>query len=165
MPDVKFDLLGHPIPDSRGQPGRTGHVPTPEIASKVRTLLVAGLTLDRIAIEVGVSVPTLRKHYFANGKVNRRHARDMALAEAKAKNMLQLQDQADAGNVSAMKEVRKIVEREQLLAMDDRVSGGQTRKRAKAAPQGKKQMAREQAIAAEAEIEDLLGSETGGKVH
>lgn len=165
MPDVKFDLLGHPIPDSRGQPGRTGHVPTPEIASKVRTLLVAGLPLDRIALEVGLSVPTLRKHYFANGKVNRRHAREMALAEAKARNMLQLQEQADAGNVSALKEIRKIVEREQLLALDDRVAGKETRKRSQAAPKGKKQVAREQALAAEAEIEDLLGSETGGKIH
>ncbi|MFW5655800.1 MAG: hypothetical protein ACOCYW_09200 [Roseicyclus sp.] len=159
--DVKFDLLGHPIPEARGKPGRTGHVPTPEIASQIRTLLVAGLNLDRIAVEVGLSVPTIRKHYFANGRINRRHAREMALAEARAKNLLQLQAAADDGNVSAMKEIRKIVEGEALKILDDDASARNAGRGARAVqPPGKKALAREAALEAERELEDFFDRET-----
>lgn len=161
---VKFDLLGHPIPERHGKSGRNGHVPTPEIASKIRVLLVANMPLERIATEVDLSIPTLRKHYFQNGKVNRRHAREMALAEAKARNLLQLQAEGDKGNVSALKEVRKIVEREMFLAMDDEVTGGKGKKKAAAATlPGKKEAARAAALEAEDEIEHLFHSE--GQVH
>lgn len=149
-----FDLLGHPIPDGRGEPGRTGHIPTPEIASKIRTLLVSGLNLERIAPEVGISVPTLRKHYFASGRIKAKQARAMALAEARAKNLLQLQMAADTGNVSAMKAIEKILDRETARLLDDEV----TRPEREPAP-GKKQIARNAARAAEDELALFLQGE------
>ena len=156
---LEFDLLGDPINPKRGEKGRNEHLPTAKNASKVRTLLLTGLTLSRIADEMGISAPTLRKHYFQNGKINRTHAREMALAEARAKNMLQLQKAADAGNVSAMKELRQILDREQQAVLDAQYSraaeaGG------KAAPKGKKEAVRAAAMQAEEELDDFFDNET-----
>lgn len=118
---VEFDLLGDPIPEGRGKAGRTGHVPTAENASKIRTLLVSGMTLGDIARQVGVSVPTLRKHYFHSGRVKPKVAREMAVSEAKAKNMLLLQRQADKGSVSAMKALHAIYEKAEMSILDEKL--------------------------------------------
>lgn len=107
----KFDLLGDPIPEGRGKPGRTGHVPTAENARKIRSLLVAGLKNARIARELGITVPTLKKHYFHNGKVNAKLAREMAIAEMRARNILRLDAEADKGNVSAMRALEPLLEK------------------------------------------------------
>lgn len=108
---VKFDLLGDPIPEGRGKAGRTGHVATKENASKIRVLLLAGMAVGEIAKHLGLSAPTLRKHYFQSGKVNARLAQEMALSETRAKNMLLLQKEADKGNVSAIKEMNRITDK------------------------------------------------------
>jgi hypothetical protein len=110
----EFDLFGEPLPLNRGKPGRNDHVPTAENANKIRLLLVAKWTLPRIAEEIGISVPTLRKHYFASGKINVAHAREMAAAEVKGRTLLQLSAAADAGNVSAMKELRSIADQAEI---------------------------------------------------
>lgn len=107
----KFDLLGDPIPEGRGKPGRTGHVPTAENARKIRSLLVAGLKNAQIARELGITVPTLKKHYFHNGKVNAKLAREMAIAEMRARNILRLDAEADKGNVSAMRALEPLLEK------------------------------------------------------
>lgn len=109
----KFDLLGDPIPDGRGEPGRTGHIPTAENARRIRALLVAGMTNTQIAADLGITVPTLRKHYFHNGKVNAKLAREMAIAEMRARNVLRLDAEADKGNVSAMRALEPILEKAQ----------------------------------------------------
>ena len=101
--DPKFDLLGDPIPESRGKPGRTGHIPTAQNARKVRGLLVSGMKLERIAKEMGISVPSLRKHYFQSGKVNAKLARQIAIAEMRARLMLRLDELVEKGNVSAIR--------------------------------------------------------------
>ena len=156
---VEFDLLGHPIPENKGKPGANGHVPTAENASKIRTMLMAGMRLQDIARQLGLSSPTLRKHYFQNGKVNYRHARDMALAEAKAKNLLQLQAAADDGNVSAMKEVRKVVTAEILNHMDDGATKPKKDTSLRALPAGKKAMTKLHADEGEDELAQLFGEE------
>lgn len=108
---VNFDLLGDPIPEGRGKAGRTGHVATKENASKIRVLLLAGMSVGDIAKHLGISAPTLRKHYFHSGKVNARLAQKMALSETRARNMIRLQEQADKGNVSAIKEMNRITDK------------------------------------------------------
>lgn len=106
-----FDLFGNPLPRNHGQPGRNEHVPTAENANKIRLLLVADWTCAQIAAELGISVPTLRKHYFQG----RRNPRELALAEVRGRVLLQLDQEAAAGNVSAMKEIRKVAE---IAALD-----------------------------------------------
>lgn len=110
-----FDLLGDPIPEGRGKPGATGHIPTAERVNKVRLLVVARWTSQQIAAEIGVSVPTLNRHYFRNGSIKR--AREVVIAEARGRVFLQLDRAAEAGSVSAMKELGKLVLAEELRGM------------------------------------------------
>lgn len=95
----EFDLLGDPIPPNWGKRGRPPHVPTRENASKVMLLLAQGWTDVRIAGALGITVPTLRKHYFRQLK-----ARDVARDRAEAIGLLTLWNMGREGNVAAMKE-------------------------------------------------------------
>lgn len=147
-----FDLLGDPIPENHGKPGANGHVATAENTKKVRTLLVAGVNLPRIAEELGISVPTLRRHYFANGKINVAQAREMARAEMEARVLLKLDQKVDEGNVSAMKEMRKIVEAKRLASVPKSPTP-------KAEPIGKKEARRVRAGDVPLSLEGLLPSE------
>lgn len=114
----EFDLLGHPIPDNHGQPGANGHVATAKNVSKIRLLLVAGMTKKAIAAELGLSVPTLNKHYFTSQEKSLRSARAQAICDAKAANLLRLHQASEKGNVAAIKEMNAILSAE---AMKDRV--------------------------------------------
>src|SRR5713101_7747703 len=62
MPE-SFDLLGDPIPTGRGRPGRPRHAVTKRNMRKFNMLRAAGWTFDQIAEAIGVSRPTLRRHY------------------------------------------------------------------------------------------------------
>jgi len=109
-----FDLLGDPIPERWGEPGRPEHIATAENCNKVRLLLVSSWTLSEIASEIGVSVPTLRKHYFASGKVDRVKARQIAIREVKGRVALQLDKAAAGGSVPAMKELYRLADQASL---------------------------------------------------
>jgi hypothetical protein len=108
----EFDLFGEPIPENKGKPGANGHVATSENVNKVRMLVLSRWTSAQIAEELGITVPTLNKHYFKNSSIKR--ARKTVLSEVKGRVLLQLDKEASAGNVSALKELFKILEREQL---------------------------------------------------
>src|SRR3546814_20099691 len=69
-------------------------------------MAACGATLDEIALALGVSMPTLRKHYFF--EVERYAAARLRL---KAKLLAGLLTEADAGNVTAAKEMFKQIER------------------------------------------------------
>jgi hypothetical protein len=137
-----FDLLGDPIPEGRGEPGRTGHIPTSQNAKKIRLLLVADWTLDQIAGEIGISVPTLRKHYFANGKVNRKLAKSIAVREVKGRTLLQLDKAAEEGKVAAIKTILAIAEKESLTELPKAM---QPERKPKVEPKGKKERLRDEA--------------------
>lgn len=108
------------MPEGRGKPGATGHIPTAENVNKVRWLLVSGMKKPEIAAQLGISIPTLNKHYFK--KLTVRNAQLAALSEARGRTLLQLDKAAQAGSVSAMKEISKIVKQAELecLASDIR---------------------------------------------
>ena len=115
----EFDLLGDPIPENHGKPGANGHIATAENVNKVRLLVVAKWTAAQIAEELGISVPTLNEHYFKNRSI--KHARNQAIAEAKGRVLLQMQQAADDGNVTAQKALQAMIEREELAAIDAKV--------------------------------------------
>lgn len=94
-----FDLLGDPIPPNFGKRGRPPHVPTTENRNKVILLLAQGWTDARIAGALGITTPTLRKHYFRELRV-REEARD----RVESIGLLTLWQQGRAGNTAAMKE-------------------------------------------------------------
>lgn len=115
-----FDLLGDPIPDGRGKPGATGHIATAENTNKVRWLLVSNAKKPEIAKQLGISIPTLNKHYFK--KQSLKAARLRAISEAQSRMLLLLDRAAEKGSVSAMKEIGKIARQAELdcLASDIR---------------------------------------------
>ncbi|MBP0438432.1 hypothetical protein [Tianweitania sediminis] len=97
--EAAFDLLGDPIPANFGGRGRPPHVPTKENRNKIMLLLAQGWVDKRIAGALGISEPTLRKHYFRELKV-----RDLARDRVEAIGLLSLWNMGREGNVAAMKE-------------------------------------------------------------
>jgi len=159
--DRKFDLLGDPIPDGRGEPGRTGHIPTVENARKIRALLVAGMKNQQIARELGISVPTLRKHYFQSGKINARLAREMAIAEMRARNILRLDKEADKGNVSAMRALEPLIEKAERDLIEREVGADAPREKSQGVKRQRELMGHE----ADDDLERELMQEADGRVH
>lgn len=110
MPDREIsadvDLFGDPIPAGFGKRGRPPHVPTERNRNKVMLLLGVGWTPQRIARSLGVTMPTLRKHYFSE----LRH-REAMLDRMKAGHLASLWEQMKAGNVAAAKEIGRILDR------------------------------------------------------
>ncbi|MEO0485282.1 MAG: hypothetical protein AAF092_05165 [Pseudomonadota bacterium] len=155
----KFDLLGDPIPDNHGKAGANGHIATAENCNKVRLLLVAGVDQKQIAEELGVSVPTLTKHYFKSGSKAIKAARRRAVADERAKNILRLDAAAQKGNVSAIKELNSILAdeaiRQRAADVQDGTEDSKPKKPEAPAPRGKKE---KQVAAAEDAIatNDLL---------
>lgn len=101
-----FDLLGDPIPENRGKRGRPAHIPTRKNRNKVMMLLAMGWTDQGVANALGVSIPTLNKHYFRELKL-----RDIARDRLKATHMEMLWEQAKKGSVPAIKEFRKLMDK------------------------------------------------------
>lgn len=108
----EFDLLGDPIPANFGKAGANGHVATAENVNKVRVLVLSKWTSAEIAEELGITVPTLNKHYFKNRSIKK--ARSTVIGEVRGRVMILLEKQAASGNVAAIKELGKMVENASL---------------------------------------------------
>ena len=62
MRDQALDLFGEPIRAPRGA-GRPMHAPTEQLRQRVRKLHAEGLNQLLIAAAIGLTAPTLRRHY------------------------------------------------------------------------------------------------------
>lgn len=105
-----FDLFGDPVPRNWGERGRPEHVASQQNRSQVSLLVALGWSNARIAAALFITIPTLRKHYFSELKF-RDTARDRLIAGLGMK----LLQQVNAGNVAAMKELQKFIERNDLM--------------------------------------------------
>lgn len=105
-----LDLFGDPVPSNWGGRGRPEHVPTQQNRNRVSLLVALGWSNSRIADALFVTQPTLRKHYFSELKY-RDVARDRLVAQVGVK----LLDGVNAGNVSAIREFQKYLERNDLM--------------------------------------------------
>ncbi len=104
-----FDLLGDPIPEGFGKRGRPPHIPSTEKRNKVILLLALGKDNDCIARALGITKPTLKKHYFRELKV-----RDEARDRVDGIRVMALWCQVREGNVAALKEFNRLMERVDL---------------------------------------------------
>lgn len=100
------DLFGDPIPEGFGKRGRPPHEPTVRNRNKVMLLLAMGWAPGRIASTLGITGPTLRKHYFSE----LRH-RDVMLDRLKAAHLTTLFEAAQEKNVAAVKELGRLIDR------------------------------------------------------
>jgi hypothetical protein len=109
--EVAFDLFGDPVPASWGRRGRPEHIATQQNRNKVTMLLAFGWGQERIARAMGIDPKTLRKNYSRELKfrLEQRDRLDASLA-------MRMWKEVEAGNIAAMKEFRKLVERnDQML--------------------------------------------------
>lgn len=105
-----FDLFGDPVPANWGQRGRPEHVPTQQNRNRVSLLVALGWSAPRIAAALYVTAPTLRKHYFSELRFAD-VARDRLVAQLGVKLLEGVND----GNVSAIREFQKYLERNDLM--------------------------------------------------
>lgn len=121
MADEDFrevDLFGNvPFVRKEGR-GRPEHQATLEKLNKVLMAFVAGYSIKQAADIIGVSVPTLRKHYFSAVDV-----RDSAALKFEIDRLVRLNTLAAAGNVSAEKELGRMLERVKIAQLSDQASG------------------------------------------
>lgn len=142
MGDVIFDLFGHPVHPRREGKGRPEHVRCDEISHKISILLAIGRDIGEIAAIVGLSQPTLRKHYFSELQ-----ARATARDRLTAKQLYRLNKAAEGGNVAAEKALFALVERERTKLTADRLAGPSPKPaRPAAAKLGKKAQAEADAL-------------------
>jgi hypothetical protein len=110
-----FDLFGDLVPEGWGKRGRPQHIATLENRNKVNMLLAFGWNNERIARALGITAPTLRKNYFRELKF-REEARDRLDSSLAMKCWEQVQ----AGNVGAMREFARLLERNDLMTYGQR---------------------------------------------
>lgn len=133
-----LDLFGDPVPANRGRRGRPQHIPTQENRNKVNMLLALGWSNERIAAALRITQPSLRKHYFSELKY-----REVARDRLDATVAMKLWEQVEAGNVGAMREFNRFLEKNDI-AVGHSAFYGQQRREVEAereVPQGKKEHA------------------------
>ncbi len=110
----EVDLFGDPVRLPNGRRGRPAHTFSQKIENKIKLLLALGWSFERIAKACHISVPTMRRYYFSALKA-REAQRDRLVAWQFEK----LFEMASSGNVGALKELQRMIERnDQMLAAD-----------------------------------------------
>lgn len=112
-------------------------------------LFAAGYSRALTASIVGMSVKTMRKVFALECKYQ-----EKAALIIRSKMMLALMNQVDAGKVSAIKALDKMLDAERARAIDARIGGQQPKQGKKAPAKGKKE---EQQDAARG-VEGLFGT-------
>lgn len=136
-----LDLLGDPIPENWGKRGRPPHVPTEQNRLKIRLLLALDWPIKNIAAALRITQDTLRKYYFVELR-----AQDEARAALEGWRLLRLYEAGEGGNVGALKEIGKILERKDIEALDRAMRARQASgDKGKPQPKGKKEQAKEAA--------------------
>lgn len=108
--EQRFDLFGDPVPSNWGERGRPEHVPSEQNRKKVSMLLALGWSNARIAAALFITIPTLRKHYFSELRY-RATARDRLHAAM----ALKLWEEAQGGNIGAIREFNRFLDRNDLM--------------------------------------------------
>lgn len=136
---AEVDLFGDPCRLPNGRRGRPSHRYSQQIANKITLLLAMGWSQARIAAACHLSEPTLRRHYFSVLKT-----RAIQRDRFDAWEIEKLFALADGGNVGAMKELRKAMERNDRMVAEARMPAPEP----KSEKLGKKEQQRRAAIEA-----------------
>jgi hypothetical protein len=114
------DLFGNPVRPGHGQKGRPPYEATDKDRNKVKLLLALGWANTKVANAVDISLATLKRHFRAELKV-----RDQMRDRLDAWRIEKAVALAEAGNVAALKEVGKIIERSDLMGAGRRIDQAQ----------------------------------------
>lgn len=153
---LEFDLFGLAVRERRGDAGRPSHEPTDEIRNKIMLLFALGWIKETVAEAIGLSMPTFRKYYFSEIKLQ-----DIALLRVKGRHVERLWSKAETGDVGAMKEIGKMLDRIELTDLAEQVRASGFDDRPKHAKLGKK----EQQRVAASEVKGLYAPRSGPRVN
>jgi hypothetical protein len=118
--DEVFDLFGNPVRPGRGQKGRPRFEATEKDRNKIKLLLAVGWSGQRIANAIGVSLATLKRYFRAELKV-----RDLVRDQLEARRLELAYDAASTGNVGAMRQLDRVIERLDREGLDKRLREAQ----------------------------------------
>lgn len=151
--EPNFDLFGHPVRVGFGQRGRPPYEPSDKDCNKVKLLLALGWATQRIANAVGVSPATVKRYFRAELK-----ARDAMRDRLDARRVEIAMEQANAGNITALKELGALIERNDRMEIE-RKMGSQPDEGERNERPGKKEIDEQRAVAADADLMAELESE------
>lgn len=154
--EIARDLFGGLRELPSGRRGRPSHLWSLDSENRVILGLAMGYSDKEIAFGLGISVPTLRKHYFSALK-----RREMQRSRFELWRAEVLANEAKAGNVGAMKELTKIVEKRDRYLAEERLRNA----RQDDEPKGKKEQRREAAAKVVDGEADLWGNDLKPGLH
>lgn len=140
------DLFGNPFVVKPTRRGRPPHDVTKKNRNRVSMLVALGWTNPRIASAIGVTLPTLHKHYFYE-LGQRPFARD----KLELRRLELAWELAESGNVGAFKEFGKLMERNDRMEIEREI-GSQSEKPPQPAKVGKKVLDEQNALDADAAL-------------
>lgn len=140
--DRATDLFGNPVRDATGQPGRPSLQITDCDRDMVEAALARGWSNQRIANAMGISPASLKRHFRAALR-----QRDVARDKLElAANATLMRAAVIDGNMTAMKQLREMLDRDALTRQKVRIERQQQEQREAGIGVGKKEAAQ---IAAE----------------
>ena len=145
--EPNFDLFGNPVREGVGQRGRPPYEATEKDRNKVKLLLALGWANQRIANALGISPATLKRYFRAELKV-----RDAMRDRLDARRIEIAMEQANAGNIAALKELGAMIERNDRMEIERSMGEKPDQDDRPAARPGKKVIDEQRAIAADADL-------------
>lgn len=156
-----FDLFGNPYVERPTKRGRPPHEVTKKTRNRVSMLVALGWANPRSASALGVTLPTLHKHYFYELR-----QRDVARDRLELRRLELAWEMAEAGNVGAFKEFGKMLERNDRMEIE-REMGARPKEDGKSAAAervGKKVIDKQRAVDADADLMAELEREASHNV-
>lgn len=120
MDDVIFDLFGNPSRPGKGQRGRPPFEATQKDRNKVKLLLALGWGNQRIANALAISLATLKRYFRSELK-----EREMMRDRLEARRIEQAWELADTGNAGGMRQLDRLIEKNDLAGLDRRMRAAQ----------------------------------------
>lgn len=149
--EPNFDLFGNPVRAGHGERGRPSYEASVQDRNKVKLLLALGWVNQRIANALGISLPTLKRYFRAELKI-----RDAMRDRLDARRFEIAMEQANAGNMTALKVLGDLIDRSDRMAFEHAM-GESDRKAEK--PTGKKIVDEQRAKTADADLMSELEAE------
>jgi len=156
---AEFDLFGNPVRAGFGRKGRPPFEPNEKDHNKVKLLLALGWSITRIGNALGVSGKTIQR-YFSPELKGREMMRDML----DARRFEIAMDQANAGNVTALKELGAMIERNDRMEIEKTMGSKAGDDERTTARLGKKVIDEQQAMDADADLMAELEAEASQNV-
>ncbi len=156
----EIDLFGNPYVAKPTKRGRPQHEVTLKTRNRVSMLVALGWANPRIAVTIGVTLPTLHKYYFYELR-----QREVARDRMDLRRLELAWDLAEKGNVGAFKEFGKLVERNDRMEIERELGGKSDEQAVKTERLGKKILNEQKALDADADLMAELEQEASQNAH